>query len=402
MKADANARPLRVLLIAPSIEILGGQAVQATRLLASLRDEPSLEVEFQPIDPRLAGPFQFIKRIKFVRTAIRSILYSLQLIWRVPRFDVIHTFSAGKSSYMLWTVPALAVGKLWRKLFIVNYHDGQAEEHLTWKGTSTTLQMADAIVSPSDYVVQVFADHGIPAKRIFNIIDPAPFVFRQRSRLKPVFLTNRILEPLYNVECVLRAFALVQQHYPEASLTVAHSGPSRRGLERLARELCLRNTRFIGRVPHERTPQLYNAAEIYLTSPNVDCMPGSLLECFCSGLPVIATAVGGIPFIVEHERTGLLVNRNDHEAMAACAIRLLEDPALVERLTLNARAEVERYNAAHIRHQWVPLYHEIVAARTNSVRPSRRTWANSLPGAPPSAAKSKPSESAGIGQEHEG
>ena len=243
MKADANVRPLRVLLIAPSIEILGGQAVQATRLLASLRDEPSLEVEFQPIDPRLAGPFQFIKRIKFVRTAIRSLLYSLQLIWRVPRFDVIHTFSAGKSSYVLWTLPALVVGKLWRKLFIVNYRDGQAEEHLTWKGTSTTLQMADAIVSPSDYVVKVFADHGIPAKRIFNIIDPTPFVFRQRGRLKPVFLTNRILEPLYNVECVLRAFALVQQHYPEASLTVAHSGPSRRGLERLARELCLQNMR---------------------------------------------------------------------------------------------------------------------------------------------------------------
>jgi glycosyltransferase involved in cell wall biosynthesis len=270
-------------------------------------------------------------------------------------------FSAGKSSYMLWTVPALAVGRLWRKVVIVNYHDGQAEEHLRWKGTSTTLQMADAIVSPSDYVVKVFAKHGIPAKRIFNIIDPTPFVFRQRRRLKPVFLTNRILEPLYNVECVLRAFALVQQRYPEASLTVAHSGPSRRGLERLARELRLRNTRFIGRVPYERTPQLYDEADIYLTSPNADCMPGSLIECFCSGLPVIATNVGGIPFIVEHERTGLLVDRNDHEAMAACAIRLLEDPALVERLTLNARTEVERYNAAGIRREWVTLYHEIAA-----------------------------------------
>jgi len=361
MKAEVNGRPLRVLLIAPSLEILGGQAVQATRLLASLRDEPSVRMEFQPIDPNLTGPFRFIKRIKFVRTVIRSVLYSLQLMWRVPRFDVIHTFSAGKSSYVLWTVPALVIGKLWGKLLIVNYRDGQAEEHLTWRGTSTTLRMADAIVAPSDYVVKIFADHGIPAKRIFNIIDPAPFVFRERHRLRPVFLTNRILEPLYNVECVLRAFALVQQHYPEASLTIAHSGPSRRGLERLARELRLRNTRFIGRVPHERTPQLYNAADIYLTSPNVDCMPGSLIECFCSGLPVIATNVGGIPFIVEHERTGLLVDRNDHEAMAACAIRLLEDPALVERLTLNARTEVERYDAAGIRREWVTLYHEIAA-----------------------------------------
>src|SRR4029079_2946058 len=84
-KAEANGR-LRVLLIAPSIEILGGQAVQAIRLLASLRDEPSIQMEFQPIDPKLVGPFQFIKRIKFVRTVIRSVLYWLQLLWRVPRF----------------------------------------------------------------------------------------------------------------------------------------------------------------------------------------------------------------------------------------------------------------------------------------------------------------------------
>src|SRR5262249_22252724 len=73
-KTEANGRRLRVLLIAPSIEILGGQAVQATRLLASLRDEPSVEMEFQPIDPQLAGPFHWLKRIKFVRTAIRSLL----------------------------------------------------------------------------------------------------------------------------------------------------------------------------------------------------------------------------------------------------------------------------------------------------------------------------------------
>jgi glycosyltransferase involved in cell wall biosynthesis len=114
-------------------------------------------------------------------------------------------------------------------------------------------------------------------------------------------------------------------------------------------------------VPHDQTPQLYDAADIYLTSPNIDCMPGSLLECFCSGLPVIATAVGGIPHVVEHERTGLLVEKNDHRNMADCAIRLLEDPDLVERLTRNARAEVESYGANHIRKEWVALYHEIAS-----------------------------------------
>jgi glycosyltransferase involved in cell wall biosynthesis len=355
-------RPLRVLLIAPSVDILGGQAVQATRLLANLRREPSVEIEFQPINPALARPFQWLKQIKFVRTAVTNVIYSLQLIRRIPRFDLIHTFSAGKSSYTLWTIPALFIGRMFRKVLIVNYRDGQAEEHLsTWKTAAPTLRMADVVISPSDYVVKVLADHGIPARRIYNMIDPAPFKYRRRRHLKPAFLTNRILEPLYNVDCLLRAFAIVQKRYPEASLTIAHDGPSRSGLERLARDLNLRNTCFVGRVPHEKIPELYDAADIYMTSPNVDCMPGSLVECFCSGLPVIATAVGGIPCIVEHERTGLLVDRDDHEAMAACAIRLLEDPELVERLTDNARAGLERYSASRIRHEWVALYHEIAS-----------------------------------------
>jgi glycosyltransferase involved in cell wall biosynthesis len=253
---------------------------------------------------------------------------------------------------------------MFRKPVIVNYRDGQAEEHLRrWWGAAATLRRADLVISPSDYVVGVFAEHGISTRRIFNIIDPTPFVYRRRRQLRPVFLANRILEPLYNVECVLRAFAVIQARYPDARLTIAHDGPSRAALEQLAGDLELRNTRFVGRVPHEQTPQLYDSADIYLTSPNTDCMPGSLLECFCSGLPVVATAVGGIPYIVEHDRTGLLVEKNDHAAMAACAFRLLEDPELVERLTGNAQAEIERYDAYRIRKEWVALYHEVAVAR---------------------------------------
>jgi glycosyltransferase involved in cell wall biosynthesis len=364
MPQAAGRRPLRVLLIAPSLEILGGQAVQAARLLANLRREPSVEIAFQAINPNLAERFRWLKRMKFVRTAVMEAIYSWQLVRRVPHFDVIHSFSAGNSSYMLWTMPALIISRLFRKALIVNYRDGQVEEHLgNWRAAATTLRMADLIISPSDYVVRVFAGHGIPARRIFNIVDPGLFAYRWRRPLRPVFLTNRILEPLYNVECVLRAFAIIQQRYPEASLTVAHDGPSRPGLEQLAVDLGLRHTRFVGRVPHDKIPQLYDEADIYLTSPNTDCMPGSLLECFCAGLPVIATAVGGIPYIVEHEHTGLLVDKNDHRSMAECAIRLLEDPKLVERLTRNARAEVERYDAHRIRKEWISVYHEIAAAR---------------------------------------
>jgi glycosyltransferase involved in cell wall biosynthesis len=355
--AAARRRPIRILLIAPSMDILGGQAVQANRLIRELRQEPHLVVDFQPINPRLPA---WIRGIPYLRTALTLLVYCGQILWRIPRHDVIHTFSAGLSSFALWTVPAVYVSRAFGKKVILNYRDGQAEVHLeTWRLAKPGLLRASAVVAPSDYVVEVFRKRGIPARRIANVIDLDRFRYRQRRALRPVFMTNRILEPLYNVGCVLRAFAIVQRRYPQASLTVAHDGVCRPELEALARELGLRNTRFIGRVPQDRVPELYDAADIYLTSPNIDCMPGSLLECFASGLPVIATRAGGIPYLVTHEDTGLLVDVNDHEAMAACALRLLEDPDLVERSTRRARRELVQYRWPAIRRQWLDTYEQL-------------------------------------------
>ena len=62
-------------------------------------------------------------------------------------------------------------------------------------------------------------------------------------------MTNRGLEPLYNVDCILRAFKIIQSRVCDATLTIAHDGPSRRHLEALARELQLNHVRFVGTIP---------------------------------------------------------------------------------------------------------------------------------------------------------
>jgi glycosyltransferase involved in cell wall biosynthesis len=349
---------IRVLLIAPSLRILGGQSVQATRLIACLSQAPSVQIDFQPIDSRLPD---WLAGIRFLRTACSFAAYCARVMARAPRYDILHVFSAAYYSYSLWTLPALLFAKLYGKKIILNYRDGQAEDHLkSWRSAIPTIRKMDAIVTPSGFLVDVFGRFGFEAQSISNIIDMSQFRYRRRGKLRPLFLHNRILEPLYNIECTLRAFALIQERYPEARLTLAHDGPSRPELERFARELGLRHTEFIGRVPHPKIADLYDAADIYLTSPDFDCMPGSLLECFASGLPVIATRAGGIPYIAADEETALLIPCNDHRAMAACAFRLLEDQALVERLTARAYEECQRFAAGPVRDQWVALYRRLL------------------------------------------
>jgi L-malate glycosyltransferase len=363
--------PIRVLLIAPSLDIVGGQAVQATRLMACLSTEPGLSMAFQPINPRIG----FLRQIKYVRTFATFFLYLTQMAFRAWRYDILHVFTASYYSYSLWTLPALFFAKLYRKKIILNYRDGQAEDHLrNWPSALPTIRMMDRVVSPSAFLVDVFARFHLPVQPIFNIIEMSGFKYRARRRLRPIFLHNRILEPLYNVECTLRAFKLIQARYPEARLTLAHDGPSRPGLEAYAKGLELRNTAFIGRVPHARIADLYDESDIYLTNPNFDCMPGSLLECFASGLPVIATEAGGIPYIAENERTALLIPCDDSEAMAAAAFRLLEDEALVERLTENAFEECKRYGSYAVQKQWAALYREVTnrAGVTNPLELTKR------------------------------
>jgi glycosyltransferase involved in cell wall biosynthesis len=357
---------LRVLVVAPSLDIYGGQARQAVRLMTGLSSEPSLEVGFLPHNPRLPGPLRWLQRVKYVRTVSTTIAYVLMLLARVPRYDVIHVFSAAYWSYLLSAAPALLVARLYGRRSILNYRSGEAEDHLpNWPRTGIpTMRWADVIVVPSGYLVEVFARHGLRARFIYNIVELDRFKFRERNPPRPVFLVSRLHEPLYNVACVLRAFAIIQSRYAEARLTVAADGYLRPELERLAfEELKLRNTEFIGFVPFERMPEMYDSADVYLTATNLDNMPSSITECMASGLPVVTTDAGGIPYIVTHEETCLMVGRDDPEAMADAAFRLMEEEGLAARLTRRAREESRKFEWPAVRDEWVKLYHELAQSK---------------------------------------
>lgn len=368
--------PIRVCIVAPSLDILGGQAIQAKRLLERLSAQPAVRVEFLPVNPRLPGPLRMLQRIKYVRTLVTETVYLATLLLRLPRIDVAHIFSASYFSFLLAPAPALLIARLFGKKTLLNYRSGEAEDHLSrWRRTALpVLRRADRIVVPSGYLVDVFARFGLEAEAIPNFVDFDLFRFRERDPLRPVFLANRNLEPLYNVTCVLDAFARIQRAVPEARLIVAGDGSERRRLEERAAALRLREVEFVGRVDQAGMARLYDRADIYLNAPDIDNMPGSILEAYAAGLPVVTTDAGGIPYIVEHEETGLLVPRGDDAALAEQALRLLADPALAQRLIRRAHEECRtRYSWQAVEQQWVSLYRGVL--RDGRARTSPRTAA---------------------------
>jgi len=219
------------------------------------------------------------------------------------------------------------------------------------------LRLAHAIVVPSAFLVEVFRRHGRPAIAIANVVDLDRLPWRERTTLRPRFLSNRNLEPLYNVADVLRAFARIQAALPDAALTVVGQGSERARLEALRDRLGLRQVTFVGAVPPEAMAAHYDAHDVYLNAPTIDNMPTSLVEAFACGLPVVTSDAGGIPHLVRQGDNGLMVPQGDPDALADAALRLFREPQLAARLAATARRDVEtRYTWPAVRPAWEALY----------------------------------------------
>src|SRR5688572_32779414 len=91
---DVPGKPIRLLLVAPALRILGGQAVQANDLIEHLSREPMFKVSFVPHNTQLPRPLRLLQSIKYVRTIVTSLVYWMNLLVQVPKHDIVHTFSA--------------------------------------------------------------------------------------------------------------------------------------------------------------------------------------------------------------------------------------------------------------------------------------------------------------------
>jgi L-malate glycosyltransferase len=364
MRVSANPsstdQRLHIAIVAASLRILGGQAVQAQRLLDGWNGDPDVLAWLVPINPVPRGTLAHLVRVKYVRTAVTQLLYWPLLVRELRRADVVHVFSASYTSFLLSPLPAIIVGKLLGKRVIVHYHSGEAFDHLKRSPLARwTLKRVDRNIVPSAFLRDVFAGFDIPADVVPNTIDLQRFAYRVRDPLAPRLLSTRNLEPLYNVACTLRAFRRIQARYPAAMLTVVGHGSEAARLQACASDLGIRNVTFTGPVPPSEVHRYYGSADIYVQTPSIDNMPNSVIEAFASGLPVVTTRVGGVPDILTHGVHGLLADDNDDEAIAAHVIHLLEHPDEARQMAAAARDRCADGCWPRVREAWLAVYQSL-------------------------------------------
>lgn len=378
---DSLPPRLRVAIVVASLRILGGQSVQAQGLFERWQGDPAVDAWIVPIDPVPPAPFDRLLRIKYVRTVVTQLCYWPLLVRELRRADVVHAFSASYSSFLLAPLPAVIVAKLLGKPVILNYHSGEAPDHLRRSAIARFVMrhVVDANVVPSAFLRDVLFSFDMDADVVHNTIDVRQFAYRSRNPLRPRLLCTRNLEPMYNVSCVLRAFARIQQHYPDATLTLVGGGSQEAALRAEAAALDLRNVTFVGRVPPSEIPRYYADADIYVQAPSIDNMPLSVLEAFASGMPVVSTNAGGVPAILRHGVDGLLVQENADDEMAAQVIDLLRNPSFARGLAGSAHHTLAAYDWPIVREAWLRAYRRVAGRRHEQLASQSVTAAPSNP-----------------------
>jgi glycosyltransferase involved in cell wall biosynthesis len=356
-RADARALP-RVAIVGPAPPPSGGMANQCRQLVRLLHAE-GVDVAFG----RTNAPYRpaWIGGVPVVRATFRLLPY-LAALWRVlGRVDVVHVFANSGWAWHLFAAPALTIARIRGVPAIVNYRGGNADVFLASapRHVMRMLDGAASVIAPSDFLKRVFANHGIAAAIVPNIVDLRRFVARSPRDFgdAPHLVVTRNLEAIYDIPTAIRAFARIRTAFPRARLTVAGTGPERSACERLAAELGLgASVSFPGRIDNDRIAALYASADAMLNPSTVDNMPISILEAFASGVPVVSTNVGGIPDMAVDGETALLVRAHDAEAMAAAALSALGDRALASRLVANGIESARRYDWNVVRDQWYAVY----------------------------------------------
>jgi L-malate glycosyltransferase len=208
-------RKLKVALVAPTLQILGGQSVQADRLLRQWKGDAEVEAWLVPVNPPLPRAVRFAASVKYLRTVINELIYIPSLVRQVARADVVHVFSASYFSFLLAPLPAILAARALKRPIVLNYRSGEAPDHLARSAVARwALRTVDRNVVPSRFLVEVFQPFGIEAGIIPNVVDFDRFRFRDRPRLQPRILSTRNFDGLYNVACTVRAFGLVSVAFP--------------------------------------------------------------------------------------------------------------------------------------------------------------------------------------------
>ena len=283
-----------------------------------------------------------------------STLYRLKAFFKLAftgrHYDVFHIHTCSYGGF-LSAVIGVTIGKLLKKRIVLTYHGGGGLAFFEKRHRFVRffLTKTDTNIVLSGFLGEIFEKFDIPYTIIPNIIEFDKGKFRERESIRPKFISIRSLEPLYNIPCILKAFQLVKKDTPEATLLIVGGGSQKELLEQFVTQNKISGVTFTGRVDNSKIYEYLDQSDIMLSSPTIDNMPVSLLEAFNAGLLVISSNVGGIPYMIEDGKNGLLFNSDNPQQLAEKMLFAVNNPEQTLSMTQSANGSLWKYTWKNVK-----------------------------------------------------
>jgi glycosyltransferase involved in cell wall biosynthesis len=212
-------------------------------------------------------------------------------------------------------------------------------------------------VSPSEYLKFHFENFGISnVICIPNSINLSDYSFKERIFFAPNLLWVRAFAEIYNPKMAVDVLQLIQKKYPDATLTMV--GPDKDGsletTKNYANQLKL-NVTFTGKLSKSEWTNLAKNHDIFINTTHFDNTPVSVLEAMALGLPIVSTNVGGLPFLISHQKNGYLVNDNNSIEMVEQILEIVAFPSKTTEIIGNAKGMISKMDWEVVEKQWFKI-----------------------------------------------
>ncbi len=287
---------------------------------------------------------------------------ALHMIYKLCRLrkkvDVvlIDTYSTQNFYYALIISQLCRVFKL---KYIPILHGGNLPSRLASnpKMSNMVFKHATYNVSPSEYLKNTFEEFGFNnVTYIPNTIEIENYQQQKRDFNTPKLLWVRSFSKIYNPKMAIKVFESIKALYPNAELCMV--GPDSDGTlletKELAQYLNL-NVSFTGKLTKDEWIALSIQYNIFINTTNFDNTPLSVIEAMALGLPIVSTNVGGMPYLVEHNRDGFLVSPNQVGEMTKAICHIMEHPENRENMIRKARSKVEQFDWINVKTLWTEI-----------------------------------------------
>jgi glycosyltransferase involved in cell wall biosynthesis len=294
------------------------------------------------------------KKNKVLR--LLDMLFSILKYRNKISFVLIDTYSTSNFYFAFFTSQLCRLLKL-RYVPILRGGNLEARLKNDPKKSALIFNHAHTNIAPSLFLETIFENYGYTnLTYIPNTIALENYTFKKRNKILPTLLWVRSFAEIYNPGMAIKVVESLKAKGIEAELCMV--GPEKDGslakTKALAKQLNI-SVKFTGKLSKKDWIALSESYDIFINTTNFDNTPVSVIEAMALGMPVVSTNVGGIPYLLEDQKDGLLVAKNDVSEMVYAIESLVNSPELVQKIAQNAKNKADQFDWEVVKAQWKML-----------------------------------------------